>query len=426
MEAILQSVKILFLLFTTGVTIYMFLRDASKGLQVFMVFMCISGFLGFARPIFAEAIVLPLCIIFGRSPTKDARVFYRWFFLLVVVGLTSLTSGNGIFGSFDEFFVLGFIMFAYSRKLFPDEKQSLNVLMLMWCYALCRVLWLLRVGGGDVMALSDLSDESTRMIVAETGLENDAVVDPNYFGFVAGLGAVLSFMYYGLRKEFNAILGYKFLRKRYLPVVVLLIGCVEVFFTIRGLSRGMLLALAIATLTYLGLQRKLWHVVITGSIFAAVFFLVSDTQLFDMYVERFTSDEDGSGRFLMWGFIWTMMQEQGPLVLLLGAGLNYPWWEHFSLMAGESYISTHSSWMTMILGCGLLGLAIFIQTISQSVSNGLRALNAVNQTKIVVLAYVIIGSSTIEPLSYSWGWIPLVVACSIWKKKNPLLPQNEH
>lgn len=416
MGALLQSLKILFLFLTTIVVIYMFLRDARKGINVYLIFMCICGFLGFARPIYAEAIILPLCILLGKGD-RQASVSYPWLILLVISAVFTIIYGNEFWETTDELFLFGLMMFAFARKLFPDEKQSLVVLMLLWAYAFSRTLWMLRTGGADAMAVSDISEDSTRLIVASTGLEVDAVVDPNYFGYVTGLGAVLSFLYYRFHREFNRILGYKFLQKKYLPLIVLLVGCLEVFFTVRGLSRGMLVALLAAAVAYLALQRKLWHLVVTVVIFGAVSLWLSHTQLFSLYLERFAADDDGAGRFEIWGFVWELMQEKGPLFMLFGGGFHYPWWSYFNVTQGLSFFSTHNSWITLLLSCGFLGAAILIRTMSRSVRAGLKHPSAVNQTKLVMLAYVVIASSTIEPMTYTWGWIPLVVACSIWSDK---------
>lgn len=419
MGALVQSLKILFLLFTTIFTVYTFLKDYRKGLVVYIVFMCICGLLGFARPIYAEAVVLPISVFVAVviRHSKISCVSFRWLFLLILAIITTTIAKEDILNTYDELFIFGFVLFAFSRFFFSEDKYTVHILALLWLYAFSRIIWILMTGGSSVLTLSDASDASTRMAEIQTGLESNAVIDPNYFGFVSGMGAVLSFLYFKFYQDINRLISIKFLNKRYIPYIILCIGVIEVFFTVRGLSRGMLLSLVAALGTFLFVQKDFAKFLKVGAVFAVVYLIISRTQIYNLYLQRFVSDDSGSGRYEIWEFIWNFVKEQGPLTFIFGCGLNFPWWDYWRTSAGLAVFSTHNSWMTVFLDLGLWGCTVFFVTILQSVINGLRNLTYINQIKLVLLAYVVVGTTSIEPFHYTWGWIPLVAACSIWKPR---------
>jgi len=76
MIEIIQSAGIIFLIITTVVTANAFRKNSFNGFQYFMFFLILSGFIGFARPILSEEVLLPVFLFFSlfsqaiKNPSK--------------------------------------------------------------------------------------------------------------------------------------------------------------------------------------------------------------------------------------------------------------------------------------------------------------------------------------------------------------------
>ena len=416
MDSFIHLFKNVFLFVTTCVTIYFFFKNYKKGFIVYLLFLCFSGLLGFSRPIFAEAFILPVLIVLTiHGQTYFTRVNFIWLLLLFICLLNTLIWDNPI-DSYDVLFIFGIILFVYSGNIFQEDKFVIKLLSIIWLYVLCRSAFLVFSLGSDILMVADASEGASRLINYSVG-DNEFTMDPNYLGFYSGIGAVLSFMYVVFRSRLKQELGYRFLNKSYATMLILVIGLFELFLTLRGLSRGMLLALVVSLAVYIIMQKNMKHFWYMILFLLVSFAILYNTKIYNMYVLRFLSDTNGAGRYDIWELIINHFRSLGIIPVLLGVGLNYPWWKFDSNFASMEVYSTHNSLLTFFMILGLFGIIVLFYSIFKSYYIVYKYPSYINLIKIVLLTFCVIGMVSIEPLHYTWGWIPLVVGCSI-KKNN--------
>ncbi|MBW7869136.1 MAG: O-antigen ligase family protein [Brumimicrobium sp.] len=418
MVALIQSLKVLFLIFTTIITVYYFIKDYKIGFKYYLFFVILSGLLGFVRPIFAEEIILPIIIPLGvytyYKRFNTTKISYISLFILVYGVLMTLINKDASFTGNDTYFIFGFVILAFSNYLFGNEKSSINTFALLWLYVLARTIWLITYGGSNVFLLSDLSEGGSRLLEFEAGLDNSTGkvrLDPNYLGFTMGFGFLLSLLFLINRKNLYKHLQFKFIRKKWFLAVVVIIGLMEFWLSIRGLSRGVILAILAAILTFLFLNKKIKTFAVTAILLVVSFVVFND--VINLFLLRFSEDNTGSGRYDMWESIWKLMISEGRI--LTGFGLNYPWWGSWEV-GRHVYASTHNSWITILLSVGLIGLILLFVYISISLKNNYKANTTTSKIRIVMFAYLFVACFSIEPLMNSFGWIILAVSTSFDSK----------
>lgn len=432
MAVLIQSLKLLFLFLTTGITIYYFITNYRLGYKYYMFFIILSVLLGFTRPIFLEEIIIPLIIPLGIytyfKKFNTLRVSYISLFVLFYGIFITLITKDSSFIGFDSFFIYGLILLSFSNYLFGGHKQTVYAYTLLWLMVLAKVIWIIANTGTDIFQLSDISAGGGRLFEFTSGIENPSgsvILDPNYLGFTTGIGSLLSFLFLFYRKGLFKYFRYKFIKKSWFLVIVSIIGMIELWISLRGISRGVMLSLIIAVLTFFILNKKFKVFAITSILLIILFFLFDD--LINLFLLRFSEDKDGSGRLELWGAAWNIMLDEGRV--LFGFGLNYPWWKTWNF--GHLYVSTHNSWLTLLLNVGLIGIGMLIVLIIKSIIKNFKANSTIAKIRLIMLAYLIVSSFTIEPMINSLGWILLAISTTyeinnvsfksnIWKRRRGL------
>jgi len=408
MAPLIQSLKVFFLIFTTGITIYFFIKNYKIGFKYYMYFVIISALLGFARPIFAEEIIIPVILTLSAYVLQKNRRRYDIPVTLICVlfyaiFITLLTKDASFKGS-DRLFIYGFVLLIFSNYLFSGEKNSINFYFLIWLFALANILWLTTYTGEAL--LKPIGD--SRMVELETGLSNNSEaivrVDPNYFGFIAGNGFLLSLLFLIFRKEIYKYYPLKFLQSKWFHILIIFITILELWLSIRGLSRGVLLALTGAIFVFFLLNRKFKTFAVSSALLVIFYFVFRG--MFELILLRFSEDSTGSGRYEIWGAIWKTMIEENRL--LVGFGLNYPWWKNW--IPGGAYISSHNSWISLLLNIGLVGFGLLIIYILKTIRINYKAKTTTSKIRLVMLTYFIVSCFSIEPLVSNIGWILFAVS----------------
>lgn len=409
----MEYLKNLFLVFTTLITIYYFLKSYKQGLIVYLLFMCICGITGFSRPIYYEEFILPFLLVLtiGSLNRDGIYISFKWIILIIIFIGTTLINNNPI-DSYDVLFIFGFFLLALGKNLFKDDIYVVKVLSVFWLYVLCRCIFVISSMGTDVLSVA--MDSESRVVNYSFG-DADFVLDPNYLGFYAGMGAVLSFMYLKYKSVLDSVLHLDFLKNKISVYFIGIVGCVEVFLTIRGLSRGMLLALICALFTFLIYLKNSKQLIYMGIILFILGVILSKTSVYDMYMMRFSIDDGGAGRYDIWTFILRHVYELGFIPFFFGVGLNYPWWKFMAMLASRDIFSTHSSIITVFLVSGFLGVIFLFVYIIKNLIWAYKNTTYLNHVKVVLLVFCVIGMASIEPLHFTWGWIPLVIGCSVKK-----------
>nr|WP_315217743.1 O-antigen ligase family protein [uncultured Flavobacterium sp.] len=413
MDAIIQQLGFFFLVLTTFLTVIAFQKSTFNGFTFFMYFLILSGFLGFARPILFEEISLPLLISFSMLPQLKNigdKVNLLGILLLLYSILLTLINSEATFDGFEKIYLFGFILISFSNCLFSKELNFVKTLTFIWLYSLSRTLWLLIHGGAGLFSLYDTSDEGNRVLQVESGLSGNASIfniDPNYLGYITGIGMLLSFSFYTYNKSVKNYFTFKFVKTKWFLYLVILVGVIELWLTVRALSRGMILALFAGLLTYLIVERKIKNIIIFLA-FVFVFFLIF-RDFINITLSRFNQGDRGGGRYDIWEFIWNYIQDNGRL--LFGFGLNYPWWQDW-LADNGNYLGTHNSWLSIILALGIFGFLILFIMVIKSIYMNFKENSIFARIRLILLAFIIVSFTSIEPLLSTFGWILLAVSTS--------------
>lgn len=414
MIEIIQSAGTIFLIVTTLVTANAFRKNSFNGFQYFMFFLILSGFIGFARPILFEEVLLPVFLFFSlfsqsiKNPSKINKFGLLLFVLCLII--TSIGTYSNFDGP-DNIYFFGFVLISFSNYLFSKESNFVYAISLIWLYSLARVLWLLMHSGSGLFNLYDISNDDNRILLVESGLSGSASevnVDPNYLGFITGIGAILSYLFYVYHNEISKHFSLKRIKTKSFLYLVMFIGFIELSLTIMTLSRGMILALLGSIVAYFFVERKFKKILVFVFIAAPSFIVFS--AFFNLILNRFNQDDNGGGRYEIWNYIFINTLKEGNM--LFGFGLNYPWWKGWS---GNSidYFGTHNSWVSIFLALGLIGFILLFTVIFKSIYyNFYKDKSILARIRLVMLAFIIISYSSIEPLLTTFGWILLALVIS--------------
>jgi hypothetical protein len=411
MGAIIQQLGLFFLVLTTILTALAFQKSAFTGFTFFMYFLILSGFLGFARPILFEEIALPIFISLSILPQLKSiggKVKFGGILLLVYSVLITLISSKASFDGFEIIYLFGFILVSFSNFLFSKELNFVMTLTFIWLYSLSRTLWLIFHGGLGLFSLYDFSDDGTRVLQVESGLNGNAgiaQIDPNYLGYITGIGVLLCFSFYTYYNHVKNYFTLKFVKTKWFLYLVIFVGVIELWLTVRALSRGMILALCAGLLTYLIVERKIKNLIILMISVFILFLIFGD--FINLILIRFNKGDAGGGRYNIWEFIWNYIQDNGGL--LFGFGLNYPWWLDW-LADNGNYLGTHNSWLSIIFALGIFGFLILFVIVMKSIYLNFRENSIFARIKLILLSFIIVSFSSIEPLLSTFGWILLAVS----------------
>ena len=401
----MELLKNLILLIATFICIIYFRKGASQGVLGYLVILSVSALLGFSRGIMGEEFVLPLCILWSNKNhilTNSALVIY-----ILLIACFTIVSGNVIFGEYDQVLLVGFVLLAFRKYLFNNLYKVLSAL---WLYAQCKTLNLVILTGSKAFTIADAHDVSTRALETTTIYGESGIIDPNYFSLIAGLGLIITLMMLKYSNEFNRAFSKKWFNNRKLLYIILIF---DFFFSLRGLSRGVLLAL-IGTYTiylYYG-HVKLKYIVFILIVSGLIMAFADSIPIVSSFVDRFEADETGSGRYLIWSAIFNIMYRDGAISLIFGEGLNYHWWAKDAQVAMGELLSTHNSLINLFIATGFVGITIIVYICVMAYRQYNKLLSIGSICKALLLTYILIGCLSIEPLPFSWAWIALALGCS--------------
>lgn len=397
--------KDLILLIATLFCINYFLKGVSQGILGYLVIISISALFGFSRGIMGEGIVLPLCLILCDKNLIRSNGWLVLYILLVAV--FTIIKGNTIFGEYDEVMLTGFTLLSFRKYLFPNVYKVLSAL---WLYAQCKTINLVMLTGSSAFTIADANDMSTRMLETTTVYGETGFIDPNYFALVAGLGFIITLMMLKFKNKFNSAFSAKWFNNRTLLHIILLF---DFFFTVRGLSRGVLLAIIGSYLVFLYYSRvKLTYIVLLLIVSGLIIVFAEDIPIVAGFMDRFGADDTGGGRYLIWSAVFDVMKRDGVLALFLGEGLNYHWWFADSQVTMGELLSTHNSFVNLFIATGFVGISIIVYVCVKAYRQYNEELNTQSICKALLLTYIILGCLSIEPLHFSWAWIVLALGCS--------------
>ncbi len=409
----MELAKILILLISTIVCINSFRNSPGKGVIVYLVIFAICSLIGFSRGIFGEAIILPLCLLFWRR--KDVGYSPIWLVYIIFIVVSTLLRGNKVIGEYDEIMIAGFMLLAARYSLFNNEGNIYKALSALWLFAQCKTLNLVVLTGPSAFSVADANDMASRMLETTTIYGEAGVIDPNYFSLVAGLGFFITIFMIKNPQKFNYHIGKNWFSYKKLLYLFLIF---DLFFTIRGLSRGVLLAVMGTFVAYMYFNRmKLSHVILLAVLTIVIYSSAEYLPIIGGFVNRFENDDAGGGRFFIWTAMANVILQDGFLAVLFGEGLNFHWWVHENTVSKGELLSSHNSFVTIFIATGILGGIIMMYLISKAYISAYKIKSPEVVYKVVLLSYIVLGSMSIEPLHFAWAWIVLAFGCSATTKQ---------
>lgn len=404
----MELVKNLILLIPTIVCINGFRNSPGQGVINYLVIFAICSLIGFSRGIFEEAIVLPLCLVFcGRKEVGYSPIWLVYIFFIVA---TTLLRGNKVIGEYDEIMLAGFMLLAARYSLFNNEGNIYKALSALWLFAQCKTLNLVLLTGPSAFSVADANDMASRMLETTTIYGEAGVIDPNYFSLVAGLGFFITIFMITNPQKFNYHIGKNWFSYKKLLYLFLVF---DLFFAIRGLSRGILLAIMGTFVAYMYFNRMKFSYVILLAILTIVIYSFAEyIPIIGGFVNRFENDDAGGGRFFIWTAMANVVLQDGILAVLFGEGLNFHWWVYDNTVSMGELLSSHNSFTTILIATGILGGIIMIYLIAKSYINAYKIKSQEVVYKVVLLSYIVLGCMSIEPLHFAWAWIVLAFGCS--------------
>lgn len=402
----MELIKNVVLIIATIFCINGFRKSPGQGIILYLILYSICSLVGFSRGIFEEAIILPVClIVFGRSYNPG------WLLYILFIICLTLFKGNKVFGEYDEVMIAGFMLLATRNSIFSNESNIYKSLCALWLFAQCKILNLIILTGSSAFSIADANEMSSRMLDSTTVFGVTIELDPNYIAIIAGLGLIITFFMVRNPDKFNLYIGHNWFNNRILLFAFLLI---DLFFSVRGLSRGVLLAIIGAFVAYMYYSRvKLKYVVLFAISAIALYYFADYIPIVGGYIDRFESDNTGGGRYQIWDAIVNVIMRDGYITMLFGEGLNFHWWAYDNTVSMGELLSSHNSIITIFTATGIIGVVILCYVFLKAFVYANKYRSIVSIYKIVLLSYILLGCMSIEPLHYIWAWIVLALGCSI-------------
>lgn len=287
--------------------------------------------------------------------------------------------------SFLSGILFSIIFLACIRRL-DDEHLRILVRYIIVAMALSSVLSLLNMDNLIEDYATSLGD-----------VQRLAWNDSNYTSFFIGIIILISLFYASRTSSWIT-------RNVYYVIVVILVVCMGLL-----ISRGSIIALAIALLFYF--RKSIFSVKIIkyGLLLGVVGFILYTTGLLDDIITRFhDSDmEDGSGRTIIWSVGLHTFMTQGLFTNIFGGGVGFA---DQTAFIGGIYYSPHNNFLEILYNFGFIGLTIFILWWISLYAGS-------SKEKKALVIFIMVNSLTICPLTYVqpiWIIIPLIM---IWDRR---------
>lgn len=220
----------------------------------------------------------------------------------------------------------------------------------------------------------------------DTGLERSGWTDPNYFGMVIGMGALVGV---------NKILSYEWksfkLIERFPYIMAIIIASPTL---LLNASRGAILSLVAAVIVMLYYSRVKFSYKVLVTIFASAGIIwLYQNQYFELLEYRIQEDDGtGSDRTVIWYQKLELFSQGNPLQWLFGHGY-----------AGGFYISGralgfHNDFIAFLVDYGIIGLGFFVYMLFYPIkvlSNNSKQRPLV----IAVVIYLLTCCITLEPFT---------------------------
>jgi hypothetical protein len=423
MGALLQIIKELILILTTGYIVYLIFNDYKKTIIWYLFLYAIISMLGIGRAIYFENLLIPilLLIVLLYQPTQVSRpnIFYGIFFIYILA--ITFINGLSITNSYSGGIYLFVVLLIYSSHLFSNSNYAIKIVFLIWLVTLGIGLNFL-IFGESPFSVSNINSEERNMVLdmgsTFGGSSSSRFYDLNYFSSGQAFGALLSMLFLIYRKYIinNIKLPYeikRFIFGKFFTFTLLAIIGIQLWLMVRGLSRGGLLVFLVGILTLVYILKKSKYILYGGLLVLLLYWVMNEVGITDLFMERITKDETGtSGRDFIWlGMLTSAYKNGGVLQIIFGQGIDWPWWDFWPDNTWGTAVSSHNQWLTLLINFGIVGLILFIIPLIKGVVNSFNNPNPINNIRIVLFFSFFAMTLSLEPLVYT-RYVWFIVAIS--------------
>lgn len=415
MELLVQSFKDIFLWITTFTYIFYCFRNPYRSFCFYLGFLIFCAFLGFQRPIYWEVYIVPITLFLSLLNKKNIVInkeYKHILFLLIYVFLISLINNRNPW-PIQNYTIYGLILIILLPYISKAERNQYIFLGLIWGYCISYMIWYIMHSGENLFTIASVDE---RMILVESDLVNNQEgnrggIDPNYFGFITGVGALLSTFFYVYFNEFASFFNLKY-RKGFIKYSLLIFALFQFFLSVKGLSRGVFIAdfFSISLFVLLLNSRKKFAKLIFA--LAVMIFIIDSSGIFDKLLFRFNDSGSASRSELFVNVIGSVLNYNGYEALIFGGGTGFPWNQYSNDLYVRSFssYSTHNSWLRLLIDYGLIWMLLFFLCIYKFLKRHLNdRMNFISVIKLVLFAFVFVIGLSIEPLKFQIGWLILVL-----------------
>lgn len=409
MELIIQSFASIFLWLTTVLFVASSLRNTYRGFCIYWGWVLLCVFLGFQRPIFYEGYIVPL-VLLATIPFTKYRTPHTTLIILLIFYVFVISFVNSI-NPWPEhsYYIYGLVFILTLRGVLNTEKKQYTFVLFLWCYCLMHTIWYLLHGQN----IFSFGNEETRLLAVNSVLiENSdsfrGGLDPNYFGYLMGTGAFLSALFYYFYDYFKPSIPIK-ISSGLAKYILIVLSVIQLFFAVKGLSRGVFLAIVFTSVIFLLIlrkQNKKYLGIITTMFFLS--YVILQMGIIDALLGRFQSTESASRSALALIAINAIFSYGGIIALIFGCGTDFPWYHYTVEYRNVSFYSTHNSWLDLGISYGLIWLLFFLIIVYKRLRIHLvNRSNPLSVIKVVMFAFLFLIGLSLEPLRSQLGWLIL-------------------
>ena len=409
---IISSFKIIVLLISSVFLFKKFLTNYSSGIINYLILLTIATLAGYSSPILFPTSFF-LLVIFIEIIIKKEKINYMYLLIFIIIIISTYLNGGQFFG-YDQNIALGILMLSVPVSNWLYFQTTFKLIISLLSYIISYCLFIYFKIGAALFDFKYILDDGSRLLTIQSYLSNqtdDLKIDPNFLSIHAGFGLILILI---LNKfYFESLLNYfktfkiRFVNNKFKLQILLLVTIIFLsLIFLRGFSRGAVLALLFSLITLYDFKFLSKSFLIT--ILIGLYFL-TNLGFIDIFITRFSGDENLGGRTLIWKFIYNWITESH--LFIFGTGLNYPWWNDWQLDNGN-FIGLHNAWLTIILRLGIIGSFFFFGNILKNNLLKMFSRNPIHNIKRGIFVYIFIAAMTIDLMNGIFWWIAFAFSIS--------------
>ena len=409
---LISYLKIIILLISSVFLFRKFLINYSSGIINYLLLLTIATLIGFSTPVLFPFSFF-LLVIFIELSIKKYKINYLYLLIFLYAIIATYINGSQLLG-YDQNLALGILMLSVPVSNWLYLQTSFKLIITLLSYIISYCLFIFFKIGANLFDFNYILDGESRLLTIKSYLSSqtdDLKLDPNFLSIHAGFGLILILI---LNKFFlkSLLLFFKTYKIRIInnefKLRILSLALVLFFSLIflRGFSRGATLALFFSIIFLYNFKFLSKSFLI--STFLVVYFLTY-FGFIDIFLNRFSSDDNIGGRGLIWEFLYHWTIEN--FTFIIGTGLNYPWWNDWQLDNGN-YIGLHNSWLTIILRLGIIMSFLLFSKILKNNMLGFFSISPIRNIKRVIFVYIFLGASSMDLMNGIFWWIAFVFSIS--------------